>query len=331
MSDVFRNFVEVPTHQSAGKAVKGAPEEPVGLVEAVPNVSEGRRPAVVARIADAFAGASPLVRLLDVSSDPDHDRSVLTLAGPPAALLDAAVAGAAACLELLDLTAHAGVHPRIGALDVLPFVPLAGATEAACVRLAHAAGRRLAGQLGLPVYFYGAAATRPGRAALPAVRNRGFEALLAGAATDPELAPDLGGPRPHPTAGAVAVGVRPFLIAYNVDLDSSDLALARRIAAAVRERGGGLPAVRAIGLFLAARGRVQVSMNLLDYRVTAPAAALATVERLAAEAGVAVAGTELVGLVPEAALPGLDPALRAAVIAAGQVVERRLAAAEPLA
>jgi glutamate formiminotransferase len=299
---------------------------PDQLVEAVPNVSEGRRPAVVARIADAFASASAQVRLLDVSSDPDHDRSVLTLAGPPAALLDAAVAGAAACMELIDLRGHAGVHPRIGALDVLPFVPLAGATEATCVQLAHAAGRRLAGELGLPVYFYGAAATRPERAPLPALRNRGFEALLAGAASDPALAPDLGGPGLHPSAGAVAVGVRPFLIAYNVDLDSTDLALARRIAAAVRERGGGLPAVRALGLSLAARGRVQVSMNLLDYRLTPPAAALAAVERLAAAAGVEVAGSELVGLVPEDALPGLDPVLRAVVTAAGQVVERRLAA-----
>ena len=323
MSNVFRNFVEVSTHLSAGKVVKAVPDQ---LVEAVPNVSEGRRPAVVARIAGAFATASAQVRLLDVSSDPDHDRSVLTLAGPPAALLDAAVAGAAACMELIDLRAHAGVHPRIGALDVLPFVPLAGATEATCVQLAHAAGRRLAGELGLPVYFYGAAATRSERIPLPALRNRGFEALLAGAESDPELAPDLGGPGLHPTAGAVAVGVRPFLIAYNVDLDSTDLALARRIAAAVRERGGGLPAVRALGLFLAARGRVQVSMNLLDYRLTPPAAALAAVERLAAAAGVEVAGSELVGLVPEDALPGLDPVLRAVVTAAGQVVERRLAA-----
>jgi glutamate formiminotransferase len=294
------------------------------LVEAVPNVSEGRRPAVVDRIASAFAGASPQVRLLDVSSDPDHDRSVLTLAGPPAAMLDAVVAGARACVELIDLTGHRGVHPRIGALDVLPFVPLAGASVRRCVELAHAAGRRLAAEVGLPVYFYGNAASRPDRVALPAVRNLGFEALAAGAGS-PALAPDLGGPGLHPTAGATAVGVRPFLIAYNVDLDSADLGLAKRIATAVRERDGGLPAVRAIGLFLANRGRVQVSMNLLDFHRTPPAVAYEAVARLAEAAGVAVAGSELVGLVPEAALPGLDPALRDAVAAAGQVIERRLA------
>jgi glutamate formiminotransferase len=292
----------------------------------VPNFSDGRRPDVIAQVTAAFTTASTGVTLLDSSSDPDHNRTVLTLAGPGAALLDAVVAGARACMELIDLTAHAGVHPRIGSLDVVPFVPLGGVPLAVCADLARSAGRRLASELGLPVFLYGAAAVRPDHVALPAVRGRGFEAL-AEAAADPARRPDLGGPGPHPTAGATAVGARPFLIAYNVDLVSQDLDLVRRIAAAVRERDGGLPSVRAIGLRLPERGRVQVSMNLLDFTVTPPAVAFDAVARLAADAGVEVAGSELIGLVPEAALDGLDADLRAAVDADGRIIERRLAAA----
>ena len=298
------------------------------LVESVPNFSEGRRPEVVDEIVEAFATAHPDVLVLDRSSDPDHDRSVLTLAGPGPALVEAAVAGAAACARLVDLTRHTGVHPRMGALDVLPFVPLGRVATAECVALAGAAGRRLAGEVGVPVYFYGAAARRPDRAALPAVRGRGFEELLETAATDPARAPDLGGPAPHPTAGATAVGVRPFLVAYNVDLATGDLALARRIARAVRERDGGLPGVRALGFPLPGRGLVQVSMNLLDVRVTPPAAAFAAVAALAERAGVRVAGSEIVGLVPEAALDGVDPAsLALRGFAPDQFVEQRIAKA----
>jgi glutamate formiminotransferase len=297
------------------------------LAEAVPNISEGRRPGVVDEIAAAFTTAHPDVLLLDRSSDPDHNRSVLTLAGPPQALLEAAAAGARACARLIDLRLHEGAHPRMGALDVLPFVPLAGLTMDACVQLALAAGHRLVGEAGIPVYLYGLAARLPQRQALAAVRGGGFEELRRAAAVDPARAPDLGGPAPHPRAGATAVGARPFLIAYNVDLASDDIALARRIARRVRERDGGLPAVRALGLALPRRGRVQVSMNLLDFRVTPPVAAYALVADAAGRAGVAVAATEVVGLVPEAALPGLDPDARAAVLAAGQVVEERLRAA----
>jgi len=298
-----------------------------GLAEAVPNVSEGRRPEVVDEIVAAFRGADPRVLLLDRSSDPDHNRSVLTFAGPPQALLAAVVAGAHACVRLIDLRRHDGAHPRMGALDVLPFVPLAGLGMPACVALARAAARRLAAEAGIPAYLYGAAARSPERRALVAVRSGGFEELLRSAAADPDRAPDVGGPAPHPSAGATAVGARPFLVAYNVDLASDDLALARRIARLVRERDGGLPAVRALGLALPRRGRVQVSMNLLDFRVTPPAAAYDAVARAAREAGVGVAASEVVGLVPEAALPGLDPAARAGVLAAGRVVEARLRAA----
>jgi glutamate formiminotransferase len=302
--------------------------DPERLVESVPNFSDGRRGPVIDEVVAAFAGAHPDVLVLDRSSDPDHDRSVLTLAGPGEALVEAAVAGAAACARLIDLRRRRGAHPRMGALDVLPFVPLGGVGLAECVGLAEEAGRRLVAEVGIPVYLYGAAARRPERAALPAVRGRGFEALLEAAPADPAVAPDLGGPALHPTAGATAVGVRPLLVAYNVDLASDDLALARSIAAAVRERDGGLAAVRALGLALPRRGRVQVSMNLLDFRVTPPAAAFAAVAAAAERAGVQVAGSEVVGLVPEAALAGVDPA---ALLLHGftpdQLLERRLAGA----
>ena len=293
---------------TAGAGTAGA--DPGGLlVECVPNFSEGRRDDVIEEIVAAFAGAHPDVLVLDCSSDPDHNRSVLTLAGPGSALVEAAVAGAAACARLIDLTRHRGAHPRMGALDVLPFVPLPGGGDlAACATLAVEAGRRLAEEVGIPVYLYGAAARRPGRAQLPSVRGRGFEELLEVAARDPGRAPDLGGPAPHPSAGASAVGARPFLIAYNVNLATGDLAVSRRIARAVRERDGGLPAVRALGLALDRRGVTQVSMNLLDFRVTPPATAFAAVAELAAHAGVEVVESEIVGLVPEAALAGADPA-----------------------
>ena len=292
------------------------------LVECVPNVSEGRRPEVVGQIVAAFAGAAPEVLVLDASSDPDHHRSVITLMGPGPALVEAAVAGAEACARLIDLNHHRGVHPRMGALDVLPFVPFGAETrlrggddpDLDCVALTERAGRRIAEEVGIPVYLYGAAARHPGWAALPAVRGRGFEALRdALAAGDLHRAPDFGGPGLHPTAGATAAGAREILIAYNVELAGVDLELARRIATAVRERDGGLPAVRAMGVPLARRGsppenRVQVSMNLLDYRVTPPAAAYAAVAALAERAGARVQASEVVGLVPAAALDGVDPA-----------------------
>jgi glutamate formiminotransferase len=286
------------------------------LVECVPNVSEGRRPEVVDEIVAAFAG--PGVLVLDTSSDPDHHRTVITLMGPGPALVEAAVAGARACARLIDLNHHHGVHPRMGALDVLPFVPFGAETrlrggddpDLDCADLAERAGRRIAAEAGVPVYLYGAAARHPGWTALPAVRGRGFEALrsaLAAGVPDPP-APDFGGPGLHPTAGAVAAGAREVLVAYNVELAGADLDLARKIASAVRERDGGLPAVRAMGVALPGRGLVQVSMNLLDYRSTPPAAAYAAVAALAEQAGARVEASEIVGLVPAGALDGVDPA-----------------------
>jgi len=304
------------------------------LVECVPNVSEGRRAEVVDEIVAAFAG--PEVLVLDRSSDADHNRSVLTLAGPGPALVEAAVAGAVACARLIDLTRHRGVHPRMGALDVLPFVPLGRATalrgaadpDLDCAALALRAGRRIAEDAGVPVYLYGAAARSPERAALPAVRGRGFEAAVRSARQPLDAAPDLGGPGPHPTAGATAVGAREVLVAYNVDLAGADLELARRIARAVRERDGGLPAVRAMGVALEGRGLVQVSMNLLDFRVTPPAVAFAAVAGLAGRAGARVVRSEVVGLVPAAALAGTDPAeLRLDGFTPDLLLEARLARA----
>jgi glutamate formiminotransferase len=309
---------------AGSKNVPGGGNE---LIETVPNLSEGRRPGVIDEIAAAFASGGGVL-LIDRSSDPDHNRTVLTLVGPPAGLLDGAVAAAAACVRLIDLARHDGVHPRMGALDVLPFVPLRPDGMAACVALARRAAHRIAEEAGVPTYLYGAAALLPGREALPAVRGGGFAELRRTATVDPGRAPDVGGPAPHPTAGATAVGARPFLIAYNVDLDSDDLGLARRIATAVRERDGGLPAVRALGLRLPSRGRVQVSMNLTDWRLTPPAVAFAEVARLAAAAGAEVAASEIVGLLPRAAALGIDPAaIRLTGRLADHVIEERLDAA----
>jgi glutamate formiminotransferase len=279
------------------------------MVECVPNISEGRRPEVVSEIVAAFA--APGVLVLDRSSDPDHHRSVITLMGPGPALVEGAVAGARACARLIDLNHHRGVHPRMGALDVLPFVPFGAETrlrggddpDLDCADLAGRAGRRIAEEAGIPVYLYGAAARHPGWAALPAVRGRGFEALRSA-----PPAPDFGGPGPHPTAGATAVGAREVLIAYNVELAGADLDLARKIASAVRERDGGLPAVRAMAVPLAGRALVQVSMNLLDWRATPPAAAYAAVAELAGRNGARVEASEIVGLVPAGAMEGVDPA-----------------------
>ena len=297
------------------------------LVECVPNVSEGRRPEVVDEIVTAFA--VPGVLVLDRSSDPDHHRTVITLMGQGPALVEAAVAGARACARLIDLNHHRGVHPRMGALDVLPFVPFGAETrlrggddpDLDCAGLAERAGRRIAAEVGVPVYLYGAAARHPGWTALPEVRGRGFETLRAA----PDPVPDFGGPGLHPTAGATAAGAREVLIAYNVELADADLALARKIASAVRERDGGLPAVRAMGVPLANRGLVQVSMNLLDWRATPPAAAYAAVAALAGENGARVEASEIVGLVPAGALDGVDPAdLRLRGFAPDMLLESRL-------
>ena len=296
------------------------------IVECVPNFSEGRRREVVNAIADAARGVEG-VTVLDVELDPNHNRSVLTFVGPPEATAEAAFRTAQKALELIDMNVHRGEHPRIGALDVLPFIPISGVTMTDCVRLARQTGKRIADELGIPVYLYEAAATRPERKALPDLRKGEYEGLREEIRTNPDRAPDFGRPELHPTAGACVVGARPPLIAYNVNLGTKDVKVAKRIARLVREKDGGLPAVRALGFELRDRGLVQVSMNLIDYTRTPPVAAFDTVSAHAQRMGVPVVASEIVGLVPQAALPP-DPAgrLRLENFDPKQILENRLRA-----
>ncbi|MEK6335089.1 MAG: glutamate formimidoyltransferase [Acidobacteriota bacterium] len=271
------------------------------LIECVPNFSEGRKLETVALIAEAISSVKG-VTVLNRHIDADHNRSVITFVATPDLIVEGALRAVARAAELIDLTRHSGEHPRIGATDVLPFVPVSGVSIDECVELAHHAGRRIWQELSIPVFFYERAALRADRVRLENVRGRGFEQLRRDIATNPERAPDVGEKRIHPTAGAIAVGARPFLIAFNVNLRASDLSVARAIAHAVRERDGGLPFVKALGFELQSRGVVQVSMNLIDYEQTTIARAFEVVQREAVKRGVAIAGAEIVGLLPRAAL-----------------------------
>ena len=292
------------------------------MIECVPNVSEGRRPEIVDAIASAVTRTSG-IRLLDVSSDAAHNRSVITLAGAATAVGDAVLALFAAALPRIDLRTHHGEHPRIGAVDVVPFVPLNDTPMAECVALARETGSIVAARFDLPVFLYEEAATAPHRRNLADVRRGQFEGLTAKLAM-PEWRPDFGPSIPHPTAGAVAIGARPLLIAFNVNLATADLTIAKRIAALVRERDGGLPAVKALGLSIHDRHLTQVSMNLTDYRRTSVAEAFAAVEQAARHLGAEVVDSELVGLVPRVALPPDAESLRLARFDRRQVLEDRL-------
>lgn len=274
---------------------------PQTLVKCVPNISEGRDLGLVDRVAEAIASTRGVL-LLHRTSDVDHNRSVITFAAPPNSVVEAALRGVAKSAELIDLNQQRGVHPRLGALDVLPFVPLAEATLAQCVELAHAAGQRIWSELRIPVYFYEAAALRPERRKLENVRRGQFEALRTLSLTNPERAPDIGGPGLHPTAGAVIAGARKVLIAYNINLHSTDLALAQRIARQIRERDGGFVGVKALGVPLKSREMVQVSMNVTDHEATPLDVIYTAVQELAAADGVRVAESEIIGLAPRAAL-----------------------------
>ncbi len=271
------------------------------IVECVPNFSEGRRPEVIARLVEAVESVEGTA-VLDTHIDADHNRSVITFVGGVEAIVEAAVRVAARAAELIDLRHHAGVHPRVGALDVLPFVPVRGVTLEDCIHLAHAAGARIAREVGVPVYFYESAARRPDRVNLEDVRRGGFEALRDEIATNPESAPDEGEARVHETAGACVVGARSLLIAYNINLNTTDLAVARRIARAVRGRDGGLRFLKALGFELRERNLTQVSMNLVRFEKTELHHAFEAVRREAERWGVRVAGSEIVGLIPQAAL-----------------------------
>jgi glutamate formiminotransferase len=267
------------------------------LFEAVPNFSEGRDRGKISRITAAVREVGS-VRILDLHSDPDHNRSVLTFVGEAEAILEAALALAEACANEIDLAAQTGEHPRMGSLDVLPFVPLEGATLEEAVELARKAGERL-GSTGLPVYLYEAAATAPHRRNLADVRRGGYGGLAA-RVKDPRWQPDFGPAELDPRKGAVAVGARQFLVAFNAYLDTDDVEVASAVARKVRERNGGLPGVKALGLKV--RGRAQVSMNLTDLERTPLPVALEAVRFVAAEHGVSVESTELVGLAPLEAL-----------------------------
>jgi glutamate formiminotransferase len=271
------------------------------LVECVPNFSEGRRPETVERIAEVIAAVKTAC-VLDRHIDPDHNRSVITFVASPEHVVDAAVQAVQRASELIDMRTHSGEHPRLGATDVLPFVPLSGVTMDDCVRLAHEAGKRIASELSIPVYYYERAALRASRVNLEDVRRGALELLREQITTNPERAPDEGAPVVHDTAGAIAIGARPFLIAFNVVLRSDDIALARQIAKAIRARNGGLPFLKALGFRLSTRNCVQVSMNLVNYEITGMNAAYEAVAREARRLGVEIDSVEIVGLVPRAAL-----------------------------
>jgi glutamate formiminotransferase / 5-formyltetrahydrofolate cyclo-ligase len=292
------------------------------LIESVPNVSEGRRLDVVDRLAETIEAGTG-VFLLDRTSDASHNRSVFTIAGEHGPVGDALERLVAAAIHEIDMEAHTGEHPRIGAVDVIPFVPLAGTTMDDCVELARSFGERIATRFDLPVFLYARAATRPERVKLADVRRGQYEGLKA-EIDQLGRAPDFGPSRMHPSAGAVAVGARPFLIAYNINLDSSDVELAKRVARRVRESGGGLPKVQANGFWIEELGRAQVSMNLLDFATTPLWLVWDTVREIAAEDGVDLAESELIGLAPVAAF--LAVADRAAA-PAEDPIDARLAAA----
>lgn len=266
------------------------------IIESVPNFSEGRRPAVIQALLTAIQ--APGVMLLNWSSDYDHNRTVITVAGPPSTVLEGLLRATAVAAREIDLFTQRGVHPRLGATDVIPIVPYQNITLAECVQLAQTLGERIGTELELPVYLYEAAATRPERRNLADVRRGEFEQLVT-EITLPQRQPDYGPSRVGP-AGAVIVGARPFLIAYNIFLQSSDLALAKAIARTIRARDGGLPAVKALGLLV--QGQAQVSINLIDYRQTPLHVVFERVNELAAQQGVAVDRSELIGLLPQAAL-----------------------------
>ncbi len=295
------------------------------VVECVPNFSEGRRLEVIEQIVEAAKSVTGAV-VLDVKPDHDHNRVVVTLIGEPEAVSEAAFRACSKASQLIDMTVHQGEHPRIGATDVIPFVPLSGVSMDECVALAEALGERISRELDIPVYLYERAARVPERRNLADVRRGQYEGLCETIAS-PERHPDFGPARMHQTAGATVVGARPPLVAFNVNLDSSDLKLAKRIAKQIRESSGGLPAVKALGVMLTERNLAQVSMNLVDYTVTGMFTAYQAIAQAAAAEGVGIVGSEIIGLLPMQSL--IDVALQALKVESftmAQVLESHLRA-----
>jgi len=283
------------------------------VIECVPNISEGRDAGKVGAIAGVIE--RPGAKLLDLSSDPNHNRTVITLAGEPQAVAEAAFDVARAAIASIDLTHHHGEHPRMGAVDVIPFIPVGGVTMAECCEIAEQVGKRIGQELNVPVYLYAESARVPQRRMLPTIREGEFEGF-AEKIKDPAWQPDFGPAERHPTAGCVAVGARNFLIAYNIDLDTSDVTIANRIAKSMRESSGGLMNVQARGIFLEDQQRVQVSMNILNFATTPLCRVFELVKMEAARYGVGIVKSELIGLAPAQAfmdvasyylqLPGLS-------------------------
>ena len=277
------------------------------LIECVPNFSEGRDHGRIKTLAAAMSGTKG-AWVLDLHSDPDHNRSVVTLAGEPEPVAEAALRGVAQAAESIDLRRHTGEHPRIGAIDVLPFVPMDGVSMEDCVTLARDAGAEIWARHQIPVYFYEEAARRPERKSLESVRSGEFEYLREEVLTSTERTPDIGGPALHPSAGAVAVGARKFLIAYNINLDTPDVSLAKKIARLIRASSGGLPHVKAIGVELKQRRLAQVSTNLTDFEQTSLRLVFEAVRAEAERHASSIFSSEIVGLVPRRALDGDDVA-----------------------
>jgi len=275
------------------------------IIECIPNFSEGRDSGIITAIADAAAGVAG-VRVLDFSMDCDHNRSVLTFIGTPEAVLNGAIAACDRAVGLIDMRGHGGVHPRIGAVDVVPFVPLEGAQMADAVEIAHRFGRTFAHRHDVPIYFYGEAALSQERRKLADIRRGQYE-TLRDRMGDPAWRPDAGPFRVNPRLGATAVGARKPLIAFNINLNSNDIGLARKIARSIRHSSGGFSHVQALGVPLESRGIAQVSMNLADYEVTSIRAVFDAVREQAAGQGVDILESELIGLIPRAALEGITP------------------------
>ena len=292
------------------------------LVDCVPNFSEGRDGRRVGAIISAMRVEG--VHLLDWSMDSEHNRSVVTIAGAPAAVVESAVRGAGKAAELIDLTRQQGVHPRIGAADVIPFVPVAGIKLEQCVMLARQAGLEIWRRYNLPVFFYEAAAARPDRANLEEVRRGQFEGLMEAGGKDSSRRPDIGGPLIHPTAGACAVGARKFLVAYNIYFDSSDVAVVRAMAREIRATSGGLKGVKAMGVLV--RGRAQLSMNITDFAVTPLSQVYRVAKELAQRYKTSLVEGEVIGLIPEAACERESEWMRllSGFDAESKILERRL-------
>jgi glutamate formiminotransferase len=294
------------------------------IVECVPNFSEGRRREVVDKIVYSIRSV-PGIKVLDVEMDPDHNRSVVTFTGDKEHIQEAAFRGARAAVELIDLTKHKGQHPRMGAIDVLPFVPLSGVSMDECVEIANKVGQKIAKALKMPVFMYERAARRPDRRNLENVRRGEFEGLREAIVTDESRYPDYGPRMVHPTAGAVAVGVRMPLIAFNINLRSRDLKAAKDIAKKIRASNGGLPHVKALGFDLAHKEMVQVSMNLTDHTVTPLSTVFEAVSKEAGERGIEIAESEVIGLMPLDVICDVAAKhLRIAQFSSSQVLERRI-------